>query len=489
MFLKIIQTSKNNLNPKLGTCLSCKNSTKDRKYHANESVFIYSMIIACKDGCAYKTKNVGGSSMKKVLAFFLVSILMLTACSSGSKTNKASSEGKDTNTITIWAWDPNFNIKALNIAKETYNNKDVNIKIVENAQADIIQKLNTSLSSGTTKGLPNIVLIEDYRAQSFLQAYPDMFHDMTGTFKADDFAAYKVAPTSVNGKNYGVPFDTGVAGLYVRTDYLEKAGYKVEDLQNIDWKQYLEIGKKVKEATGKQMMTQDPNELSLVRMMAQTAGSWYTKEDGKTPYLAGNKELKAAFEMYKEIMNSGLVKPVSDWSQFVAAFNSGDVATVPTGNWITPSIKAEASQSGKWAVVPFPKLPGVEKSVSASNLGGSSWYVLNVPGKEKAADFLAKTFGSNKEFYQTLNKEMGAIGTYKPAASDDVYQRADEFFGGQKIVADFSKWIEQIPQVNYGIHTYAIEDILVVEAQNYMKGKDLDKMLKDAQSQAEAQLK
>jgi lactose/L-arabinose transport system substrate-binding protein len=429
--------------------------------------------------------------MKKVLALFLVSILLLTACSSGSKDKETSGETKDTKEVTVWAWDPNFNIKAMNIAKDVYKteNPDLNVKVVENAQADIIQKLNTSLSSGTTKGLPNIVLIEDYRAQSFLKAYPDMFHELTGTFKVDDFAQYKIAPTSLDGKNYGLPFDTGVTGLYVRTDYLESAGYTVDDVKDIDWKQYIEIGKKVKEATGKQMLTQDPNDLGLIRMMIQSSGSWYLQEDGITPNLAGNKELKVAFETYKELLDADLVKPVSDWSQFLAGFNSGDVATVPSGNWITPSIKAEASQSGKWTVVGQPRLPGVDNSVNASNLGGSSWYVLNIPGKEKAADFLAKTFGSNVDFYQTLVKEIGAIGTYKPAAEGDAYQSADDFFGGQKIIADFAKMTEQIPQVNYGLHTYAIEDILAVEAQNYLKGKDLDEALEDAQKQAEAQLK
>ncbi|MCM3601667.1 ABC transporter substrate-binding protein [Robertmurraya korlensis] len=428
--------------------------------------------------------------MKKVLALFLVSILFLAACSSGSSKD-TSGETKDSNEITVWAWDPNFNIKAMNLAKDAYksDNPDLEIKIIENAQDDIIQKLNTSLSSGTTKGLPNIVLIEDYRAQSFLQAYPDMFHELTGTFNSDDFAQYKIAPTSVDGKNYGLPFDTGVSGLYVRTDYLEQAGYTVEDLQNMDWKKYIEIGKKVKEATGKHMLTQDPNDLGLIRMMIQSAGSWYLKDDGKTPNLAGNEALKVAFETYKEILDADLVKPISDWSQFLAGFNSGDVATVPTGNWITPSIKAEASQAGKWAVVAHPRLPGVPESVNASNLGGSSWYVLNVPGKEDAADFLAKTFGSNVEFYQTINKEIGAIGTFKPAADGEAYQAGDDFFGGQKIIADFAAWTEQIPQINYGLHTYAIEDILAVEAQNYIKGKDLDKALEDAQKQAEAQVK
>jgi len=428
--------------------------------------------------------------MKKILALLLVSILMLSACSSGSKTKEASGDSKDTNKVTVWAWDPNFNIKAMNLAKDAYKseNPKLNIQVIENAQDDIIQKLNTSLSSGTTKGLPNIVLIEDYRAQSFLQAYPDMFYDLTGKFNAKDFAQYKIAPTSVDGKNYGLPFDTGVAGLYVRTDYLEKAGYTAADLQNIDWKKYIEIGKKVKAATGKNMLTQDPNDLGLIRMMIQSAGSWYTKEDGKTPNLAGNKALKVALETYKQLLDANLVTPVSDWSQFLAGFNNGDVATVPTGNWITPSVKAEAAQSGKWAVVPMPRLD-IEGAVNATNLGGSSWYVLNVPGKEKAAEFLAKTFGSNVDFYQTLNKEMGAIGTYAPATKGEAYQAADEFFGGQKVVSDFAKWTEQIPQINYGMHTYAIEDLLAVEAQNYIKGKKLDKALEDAQKQAEAQIK
>ena len=416
---------------------------------------------------------------------------MLSACSSSGDSDEAADKSKDTNEITVWAWDPNFNIKAMEIAKEAYasENSDVKVNIVENAQDDIIQKLNTALSSGTTKGLPNIVLIEDYRAQSFLQAYPDAFHKITGSINVDDFAPYKIAPTSYEGENYGVPFDTGVAGLYVRTDYLEEAGYSVEDITNVDWDKFIEVGKKIKETTGKDLLTLDPNDLGQIRMMIQSSGSWYLKEDGVTPNLAGNEALTKAFEVYKSILDANIAKPVSDWSQFLAAFNSGDVASVPTGNWITPSVKAEASQSGNWAVVPFPTLPGIEGSVNASNLGGSSWYVLDVAGKENAVDFLTKTFGSNADMYQTLVTEIGAIGSYMPAAEGEAYQAADEFFGGQKIISDFSTWTEEIPQVNYGLHTYALEDILVVEMQNYLKGKSIDDVLKDAQKQAEAQVK
>jgi len=433
--------------------------------------------------------------MKKLLTVLLASFMLLTACSSNNNTKtNPSNEGTNTGKkqeITVWAWDKAFNIAAMETAKGIYtkDNADVTINIVENAQNDIIQKLNAGLNSGTTKSLPNIVLIEDYRAQSFLQAYPDSFFPLDEFIKASDFADYKIGPTSFNGKQYGVPFDSGVAGLYVRTDYLQEAGYTVEDLQNITWNEYIEIGKAIKEKTGKDMLTQDPNDLGLIRMMIQSAGAWYLKEDGTTPYIADNAALQQAFETYKNIMDANIVKVISDWSQFVGAFNSGDVASIPTGNWITASVKAEAEQSGKWAIVPFPTLANNANSVHASNLGGSSWYVLNVDGKEAAAEFLKQTFGSNADLYQTLVKEIGAIGTLKAAAQGEAYTAPDEFFGGQKTIADLASWTEQIPNVNYGMHTYAIEDILVVEMQNFMNGTELQTVLKNAQSQAETQIR
>jgi lactose/L-arabinose transport system substrate-binding protein len=432
--------------------------------------------------------------LKKLLTVMLASFILLTACSSTE--NNGTNNGdtaKETNEITVWAWDKVFNIGAMERASEAYKAKnpdsDLKINIVENAQADIIQKMNAGLNAGTNKSLPTIVLIEDYRAQSFLQSYPDAFFELSEFINPDDFADYKIGPTSVDGKQYGVPFDSGVAGLYVRSDYLEEAGYKVSDLQDIDWNKFIEIGKAVKAKTGKALLTQDPNDLGLIRMMIQSAGSWYMKEDGTTPNLVGNEALKEAFETYKELMNADIVKVTSDWSQFVGAFNSGEVASVPTGNWITASVKAEASQSGKWAVIPFPTLANNANSVHASNLGGSSWYVMNVDGKEAAAEFLKQTFGSDVELYQKLVTEIGAISTLKAAATGDAYKQADEFFGGQTVIQDFAAWTEQIPSVNYGMHTYAIEDILVVEMQNYMGGKDIDKVLSDAQAQAETQVK
>lgn len=242
------------------------------------------------------------NDLKKMWVLMLATVLLLSACSSGGGGKTASGGDEKTNEITIWAWDKAFNVAALETAKEAYQkqNPDLKINIIENAQDAIIQKLNTGLNSGTSSGLPNIVLIEDYRSQSFLSAYPDAFKDLSSTIKASDFADYKIGPTSYEGKQYGVPFDSGVAGLYYRTDLLEQAGYKAADLQDITWDDYIQIGKDVKAKTGKELLSLDPNDLGIIRMMIQTAGKWYTAEDGKTPDISSNPALKEAFETYKK---------------------------------------------------------------------------------------------------------------------------------------------------------------------------------------------
>lgn len=448
---------------------------------------------------------------KKILAILAASTLMTGAvgCTS-SKPDNTTENNTDTNTettskpssettetgekkkVTAWAWDKNFNIAALEAAEAIYEaeNPDVDIEIIEYAQADIVQKLNTGLSSGSTEGLPNIVLIEDYRIQTFLQSYPGSFKELSGTINEEDFADYKLDFMKLEDKIYGVPFDTGSAAVFYRKDIIEQAGYSQEDMNALTWEKYIEIGKAVKEKTGLAMLTLDPNDVGQVRMMMQSAGSWYVKEDGVTPNLAGNEVLKEALGLYKEMVDSGISKTISEWSQFVGAANNSEVATVPTGCWFTASIMAGADQTGLWGVAPMPRMGKIETSVNASNIGGSSWYVLNdVEGSDLAADFLGTTFAGNTDFYQQILTENGVIATYKPAQTGEAYSQQVEFFDNQAIYSDISKWTENIPPVNYGLHTYAFEDIIKAEVQNMMAGTDIDTCLENAQKQAESQIR
>lgn len=423
----------------------------------------------------------------KVLASLSFStLLLLGGCSSPGGDFEGA--GDDPNELTVWTWDPNFNVVALEIAEEYYQqeNPDFNLNIVVNSQDDVVQRLNTTLSSGVETGLPNIAFIEDYRAPSFLNAYPGSFYPLGDYYNPDDFAEYKISSGTYEGEVYNVPFDSGVTGLFVRTDYLEEAGYTMEDLHDITWEEYVEIGMDVYEQTGISWLTRDHSDLGLViRIMLQSSGEWVTEEDGLTPNLVGNESLKEGFEIYKEMYDAGIMHVHNEWDQYLQAFNSGEVVTVPEGNWISPSIMLEESQAENWAIAPIPR-QSIEGSVNASNSGGSSLFVLDIEGNELAADFLASTFGSNVELYQDLITEIGAIGAYELAAEGDAYEIESEFYGGQQIFEDFAEWTQEVPQVEFGSRTYEIEDILAVALQDYLAGDDLDDVLENAQEQAEA---
>lgn len=425
---------------------------------------------------------------KRIAAMALAGMMTLSLAACGGSGDGEKAEKKDDNKLTIWAWDESFNIKAANEAKEIYTkeNPDAEVEVVTMAQDDIVAKLNTSLSSGSYDGLPDIVLIEDYRIQGYLTAYQDEFSDLSDIASADDFASYKTGVNQVDGKMYGIPFDSGVAAVFYRTDLIEQAGYTAEDMQNLTWDKYIEIGKDVKEKTGKHMLTLDPSDLGQIRMMLQSAGAWYTDEEGKVD-IKDNEALKQAFATYQKIVDSGISKQVSDWDQFVGAFNNGDVASVPSGCWISPSILKAEDQSGKWAVAAFPKMAENADSVNASSIGGAGWYVLkNVGHEDLAKDFLAKTFASNADLMNQLAVDINLVSTLKAAEGAENYTKGIEFYGGQEVFADLAEWQNAVPTVNYGQDTYAIEDMMTEALQQILSGSDMDKVLSDYQGQVEA---
>ena len=429
---------------------------------------------------------------KKIMATVLTAAMAfgLIGCGSTSSSGSTStSKGKDDKTITVWAWDDTFNIKAVNMAKDRYlkDHPDVTINVVSMAQDDVVQKLNTGLSSGTYDGLPNVVLIEDYKIQGYLQSYPGEIKDLSSKVDKSKFMDFKLNSMTQGDKLYGVPFDSGVAALFYRTDLIEQAGYKKEDMQNLTWEKYIEIGKAVKAKTGKDMIAFDPSSLETIRIMMQSAGSWYVKEDGKTVNIADNQALKDAIKIYKDAVDAGITKQVSGWDASVAAFQKGDVASVASGCWMSSSVQASQDQKGKWAVAAIPRMGSNPKSVNASNSGGSSWYVLDKVGNsDLAADFLASTFASSTDLMNDLVPAINLVSTLKSASTSENYSKPVEFYGNQEIFKDFSEWSNKIPAVNYGLYTYKLESVMSEGVQAIVGGADIDTTLKNTQAQAEA---
>lgn len=415
-------------------------------------------------------------NLKKIGRLCLMCMLLIWCTSCNSAT---ALEDMEKEKIVIWAWDESFNIKAVNEAKTIFmdSNPNVEVEVVTMTQADVISKLSTALSSGDYTGLPNIVLIEDYRIQGYLTEYQEDFADLSDIASADNFTAYKTSVSQIDGKLYGIPFDSGVAVLFYRIDFLEAAGYTQKDMENLTWEQYIEIGKDVKEKTGKYMLTLTSSDLAQIRMMLQSAGSWYTDEWGQAN-IQQNQALKDAIVIYQKIFESGISKQVADWNQFIGAFQNGEVASIPSGCWISTTIMTKEEQAGKWAVAAFPRMGQNPNSVNASSIGGGGWYVLKSAGNEKIAKkFLEETFATNASLLSKLANEINLVSTLKTVKIEDNYLKNMKFYNGKTVGRDLAEWQNRIPMVNYGYHTYEIEDIMVEAIQEVLEGREIDSVL------------
>lgn len=447
---------------------------------------------------------------KKIVAAMLASMMVvsLAACgggddgsgSTGGDTKKEETTGTDEkkddaaddavaatddeNTLTVWCWDPNFNIYAINKAAEIYakDHEGFNVKVTEIQSDDIETKLTTAMSAGDLSTLPDIFLMQDNSFQKYATNYPDIFVDLTDKgIDYTQFSEAKVAYSTLDGKNYGVPFDNGAAISCYRTDMLEQAGYTVDDFTDITWDDFMEKAKVVKEKTGQPLLTQQAGSTDIIMMMIQSVGASCFTEDGKAN-IVDNEAVKKAVEIYSQMVKDGTLLEVTDWDQYVASINNGTVAGVINGCWIMATVTAQEDQSGKWAVTNMPKMDGVGEASNYSNNGGSSWAVTsNCKKPDVAVDFLKSTFGGSTELYDDLIAK-GALATWAPAGDSDVYNQEVPFFSNDKVYAKIVDFATKTPSNVTGPFYYDARDAIgVALSQITQQGIDIGTALQEAQ--------
>ena len=189
--------------------------------------------------------------MKRTLSLIMVVLLicaMFVGCGSTSATTEQQSSQTEAETettatdsdaaetLTVWCWDENFNLAAMRTAEKYYKeagHENFTLNVVNVPEEDVQTKLSTAFSSGVTEDLPDIVLMGDSWANMYLTNFEGCYVDLTDEIDFSEFAQYKVSCFTVNDRVYGVPFDSGSAGLFYRTDILEEAGYTADDLVDI----------------------------------------------------------------------------------------------------------------------------------------------------------------------------------------------------------------------------------------------------------------
>lgn len=406
-----------------------------------------------------------------------------TADTADASANTDNSAGDD-NTLTVWTWDPNFNIYSIKEAEKIYQkeNPDFKLEIVETPWGDMQTNLGTILGSGNLSQLPDILLMQDFAFQKYAITYPDMFTDLTNSgIDFSQFGAGKLAESTVDGKNLGVPFDAGTEVACYRKDLLEQAGYTVDDLTDIDWDRFIEIGEDVKAKTGYSLFSTQAGSADFIMQMVQSAGGKIWNADG-TPYFSGNVILEKSLDTYKKLFDTGVMATGNSWDEYIATFTSGKTLGTINGCWIIASVQADDTQSGLWSLTNMPKLSGISSATNYSNQGGSTWVVTsNCKNVDLASDFFAKTFAGSTELYDTILPGCAAISCWAPVASSSVYSEPIDFFGGQTIYSEIAKFGTKVPSFERGVYFTEANTALATAATNIVNGADIDSELKAAE--------
>lgn len=389
--------------------------------------------------------------------------------------------------LTVWCWDPTFNVYAMKQAEAIYQKDHPNFKldIQEKVYTDIEQNIITAAEADNYDTLPDIFLMQDNSFQKNIANYPDVFTELSDSgINFDDFSGGKLGDSTAEGKHYGIPFDNGASIMAIRSDMVEAAGLTVEDFKDTTWSEFMELAKKVVDANGVPMLTSSGGSEIVIEMLQSAGASPIVNGE---VHLADNAALKKAIEVYKQLIDEGIMVDYTDWDQYIASMNKGEAAGVIQGCWIMSSIQSAEDQSGKWAIVNMPALDGIDGATNYANCGGASWAVSsNCENTDLAFDFLKSTFAADVDLYDDLLVNAGAIASYLPAAESSVYQEASDFYGGQKVYADIVDFASQVPAFDCGAYYSDIRSALTDVVTNVVQNDaDITSELQNAQDTVE----
>ena len=436
---------------------------------------------------------------RKLIALLTVGALavsMMSAAVYAEETPTADVASEDENTLSVYAWDANFNIPALEAAEADYQknvNPDFKLDIItQSGSSDVENAVTLAASAGDYSTLPDIVLFQDHYFQQFHLNYPDAWQDLSAAdVDWSDFGAEKLSYSTIDDVHYGAPVDNGTAIMAYRTDLLEEAGYSIDDMTGCTWDKFIEVGKAVYEKTGKYLLCMDGSGNDLPYMMLQAEGeSQFT--DG-APTFASNEKYNKIIAAIVTMITENVLYLGNDWSDYVDQAIVGDmVAGVLNGNWIIPSMELVEENTGKWAITSLPTLEGGEGY--AANGGSSLYITANCSKPELAVDFLAHTFlGGSTETYDAALKNGGVITCSSKAGASDVYQEGVDFFEGQAIYADIVKMGANVPVVEQSDYHYQCRQYVGTAIQNLVAAGDTSPegvaaALEDAQGQLEFEM-
>ena len=239
-------------------------------------------------------------------------------------------------------------------------------------------------------------VISDYAAKDLLE--PVEPYLKRGGLSPASFTEASRQAVTIDGRIYGLPWDTHGGLWHVNTALFAKAGLMRggKPILPNSPEELLQQARQFQQRTGKPYLIQ-----SLVGDPAGAARNQYTYmmaqgavlfPDAKHIRLATPEGVRVA-SFFRQINVEHLGTLNMDTPAAIAAFMNGEGGIYPTGTWMIGSFQKEATTPGRplhdsYAVFPFPRLWGER----IEYVGGHSWVVPARERSPKQREAIARFF-------------------------------------------------------------------------------------------------
>lgn len=432
--------------------------------------------------------------MKKIISTLLslgVAATLFVGCGGGGGTTTKAPDGTTAapdggGDIVVASW--NDAADAMTDIAEAYNAQNTKIPgkvTVQYVDSDYAQ-LRPSLISG--QGVPDIFQTQNRDFPAFMNTYGDVFLDVTDIVKPEE-ANFAEAPLSMvkhatDGKYYAVPWDVGPSAWMYRVDVFEEAGVNVEDVKT--WDDYIEMGKTIKEKTGKYVFGYPlsfsgmPDEIYLY---LQQQNGQFIDAEGKVNL--NTPEMVKAFETLLKAREEGVVLDLPDvWNDRIKAAAADELVSLPYAVWYVGTMKNSiADSAGKWRITGLPGFKGLGENAS---IGGSILAISKTTkNPELAKDFLK--FALMTDAGNDINLEYGLFTSYAPSYNSAAYKAVEPYFGEQSYAEEFAKHVDS-PVMNFGTNFTTISAQMELAGAEIMGGADIAETLQKYSDIAQAQI-
>lgn len=313
---------------------------------------------------------------KKLLLTSLAGMVMLVAACGNANNDPApaaavgSTEGCDTNGVTISASFAPQGAEAATIAKATIEKKYSGLKVELNASAttsydELTQQVVADIAAGSR---PDVVMVGLGQVRFWVDKYSPAEINPDNLKPSYDRRFLNIG--EVNGKPYVAPFQVSMPVLYTNTDMADKAGVPAAPTTSSE---LLDAARKVKQATGTAPVQLPRNGIAdwVAQAYIQSGGASFVNDDGTAGFDsdAGRK----ALSIYEQLGKDKLIDPVS-FTDATTMFSTGKLAYLVSSPANVASVQKAVGDKFDWTVTAMPLPDGGTASLPA---GGNGWIVLS----------------------------------------------------------------------------------------------------------------